>query len=92
MSKKTEVADIECMKKLITQIEALESEKNEILNTLKGITKKRYPSSTKPALNMFRRRISACDAGTGYMFTEASNMLRDGEIVWDDEIHPKQPV
>lgn len=89
MSNKTEVADIECMKKLIAQIEALESEKNVILNTLKGIARKRYPSSTKPALNMFRHRISARDGWTGYMFTEASNMLRDGEIVWDDEIFPK---
>ena len=88
MSKKTEVADIEYMKKLITEIEALESEKIVILNTLKGISHKRYPSSTKAALNMFRSRIGMCNIGTGYHFTEASNMLRNENIIWDDEILP----
>lgn len=86
MSKKTEAADIEHMKDIIKQIEALESEKIALINTLKKLTHKRYPSSTKPAFNVFKHNVNVCDVGMDGRLSEALDMLRDGKIVWDVEI------
>lgn len=80
MSKKTEKENIAKIKGMIEQIQELDEQKAELHEEIIKLLRKRYPSSDRRNIRMFKLRLETGIRGHGSLDEVKSQLLDD--IIW----------